>query len=369
MTSNLPNTTRMLRLVEYDALVQHLDMKLKLEPNSIRLVVGRWKIFEEWLSISDIRDISQSAVDDFLYYRKYKHVNPRTGKVGCENNTLNSYVFAFRMIKSYAQAKELQWHEAFSELVSFEKEEAEIDPLTVKEIESILIINIPYGRWRGRDPSDYLNPLYRAMILVLIYTGGRYENCQRLMVKDVFVDKQILRFRDLKNHMKFLDAWVPLFVIEQLKPFLNKDPDDLVFVSYASFLNKNFKKLIAPSTFNFELRKRAIRAEIKKRVHPHIFRHCFGTRMVENGVKLENVAKMLGHKDIQSSYRYYTHVSAQFLKVEKFKDPMVMKYLEQEEVYQSVRSRLTDMALPPKLFLYVVKRLHNEFLAHQNGTN
>ncbi|MGX8694834.1 MAG: tyrosine-type recombinase/integrase [Prevotella sp.] len=43
---------------------------------------------------------------------------------------------------------------------------------------------------------------------------------------------------------------------------------------------------------------------IKTRLHSHLGRHTFGTRMQALGAKLENVQKMMGHRDIRMTQRY-----------------------------------------------------------------
>ena len=43
---------------------------------------------------------------------------------------------------------------------------------------------------------------------------------------------------------------------------------------------------------------------IKTRLHSHLGRHTFGTRMQALGAKLENVQRMMGHRDIRMTQRY-----------------------------------------------------------------
>jgi len=38
--------------------------------------------------------------------------------------------------------------------------------------------------------------------------------------------------------------------------------------------------------------------------HPHLLRHCFGTHLVEQGVELNKIQKLMGHKDIKSTQIY-----------------------------------------------------------------
>lgn len=47
-----------------------------------------------------------------------------------------------------------------------------------------------------------------------------------------------------------------------------------------------------------------VKKHFGKKFHPHLLRHCFGTHLVEQGVELNKVQKLMGHKDIKSTQIY-----------------------------------------------------------------
>ena len=56
--------------------------------------------------------------------------------------------------------------------------------------------------------------------------------------------------------------------------------------------------------YNRHLKALGLMAGISTRLHSHLARHTFATYMLRNGVKIENVSKMLGHTNITQTQRY-----------------------------------------------------------------
>ena len=78
------------------------------------------------------------------------------------------------------------------------------------------------------------------------------------------------------------------------------------------FLNKRGKNLSRVMIF-YIIKDLAQKAEIKKNISPHTFRHSFATHLVEGGADLRAVQEMLGHESITTT-EIYTHLDRDYLR-------------------------------------------------------
>ena len=73
------------------------------------------------------------------------------------------------------------------------------------------------------------------------------------------------------------------------------------------FTNRLMRRL-NPQSVRTLINKYRVRAQITKRITPHIFRHTTATMLVENGTDIRIVQSLLGHSSIATT-QIYTHVS------------------------------------------------------------
>lgn len=57
----------------------------------------------------------------------------------------------------------------------------------------------------------------------------------------------------------------------------------------------------------------ASKAKIKKKVHPHLFRHNFATGVLENGGDIYDTQILLGHSSPTTTANVYAHLSPKYI--------------------------------------------------------
>lgn len=125
------------------------------------------------------------------------------------------------------------------------------------------------------------------LFIFQMYTGLPYSDMQAFNISDY-------RMQDGRwvNNGERIKTGVP-YVSSLLPPALR------VLEKYDMSIPK-----MNNADYNHQLKALGVMAGIKTRLHSHLARHTFATYMLRNGVKIENVSRMLGHTNITQTQRY-----------------------------------------------------------------
>ena len=150
------------------------------------------------------------------------------------------------------------------------------------------------------------NPKHKAALAVLYSTGMRRDELLNLQLNDIDPDRMVIRITTGKGH-KSRDALLAVKTLELLRNYyMQTYPKPRKYVFEGK--DRPGKPYSATSLVKI-VKQAAIRAGIKKKVHPHSLRHAFATHMLEQGTNLKVIQKLLGHSSLRSTM-VYLHVAA-----------------------------------------------------------
>lgn len=176
--------------------------------------------------------------------------------------------------------------------------------LNIPEIEKILSAPKVQDKLGLRDKT----------ILELFYAcGTRVSELINLKVNDLFFDDEIIRVFGKGSKERLIP--IGSSAIKWIGKYLKKSRPLLMKKSKSEnnlFLNSHGTKLSRMGIWKI-IDKYVKEAGIKKKVHPHTFRHSFATHLLEGGADLRAVQEMLGHADI-STTQIYTHIDRDYIK-------------------------------------------------------
>lgn len=147
-----------------------------------------------------------------------------------------------------------------------------------------------------RDACDELRDL--AMIDLLYSTGIRVGELVRLNINDLNMEQRecVVFGKGEKERRVYFDAKTKIHLSEYIAQ--RNDDNPALFVS----LNGKHKRL---QISGVEIRLRELGRRLSlNRIHPHKFRRTMATRAIDRGMPIEQVQKILGHSQIDTTMQY-----------------------------------------------------------------
>jgi integrase/recombinase XerD len=263
--------------IGYRACPEEFLLKLELKRYANNTVKTYVQCFEKFINAqkeTDLLRINEQDVEKYL--QKLIQEKKSNSYV---NQMINSIKFYYEVVKEmpnrfYSIDRPIQ-KETLPKVISLEEVSAIIE--NTSNIKHRCIVSLLYSAGLRRAELLNLKPLdidsKRMVILVKNGKGGK----DRI----TFLDQSVLE--DLRVYFK---EWKP-------KEYLFEGEKGGMYStsSVMAIINKAAKK-----------------ANIKKKVSPHMLRHSFATHLLENGTDLRYIQNLLGHSSSKTT-EIYTHVA------------------------------------------------------------
>lgn len=276
----------------------YLKIEKGLAQNSIDSYSSDVKKLVVYLEENDIStspiEISQDDLQQFIY-TKAKDLNARSQArliSGLRN------FFDYLIFEDYRKTNP-------TDLIESPKIGRKLpDTLAINEID-LLINSIDLSKPQGERNRTILETLYSC--------GLRVSELINLQLSDLFFEEGFIRVIGKGNKQRFVPINIQTqkyisFYINDIRTHINvqKGFEDTVF------LNRRGKKLTRVMIFTI-VKDLAVKADIRKKISPHTFRHSFATHLLERGADLRAIQQMLGHESITTT-EIYMHLDKSFLK-------------------------------------------------------
>lgn len=181
--------------------------------------------------------------------------------------------------------------------------------LTPEEVEQIL------NNVKIDTPAGFRN---RVILELLWATGMRVSELSNLNFGDLNLEENEIRVfgKGAKERIVLISNRAKDYLIQYINsarkliaPNYNNgviNDDTPLFINSTAYRlqNKTIRKVINETVEKIEL---------PKKVTPHVFRHSFATKLIENGADLRVVQELLGHAGI-SNTQIYTHISMKHMR-------------------------------------------------------
>lgn len=281
------------------SILSQYDIKPALIPNGHPDLAAKIKLF---LAGKRLEGLSAITLDSYtLELRIFsEHVPKATDEI--TTGDIRVYLGEFDYLKTSSISKRLSvlksmfgWlanegiitKDVTKQIKPPKKEQRAPKSLTIEELEMI------------REAC--MTPRERAMIEVYYATGARLSEVQQLNREDI--DWQAMSVRVVGKGNKERTVYFSFKAAYHLKKYLMRRTDNVnaLFVTE----RRPYRRL-SEKGIQREVKVIANRSEVKKNVHPHIFRHTFATLMLNNGADLVAVQGLLGHTDPATTQIYAT---------------------------------------------------------------
>ncbi len=134
------------------------------------------------------------------------------------------------------------------------------------------------------------------LIKTLFQTGVRVSEFVNIKVEEFFFEEQMLLISKAKGGKS---RYIPILpeLAQELQTYMSDRRTGYLFETIHA-------TPYSPRRIQQMVKETAAEAKISKRVYPHLLRHSVATTLLERGMPLEQIQKLLGHSKLETTQIY-----------------------------------------------------------------
>src|SRR5436190_21685241 len=152
---------------------------------------------------------------------------------------------------------------------------------------------------------------HRTLLMTLYATGVRRAELTHLKVSDIDSKRMVIHIQGGKGRVD-RDVMLSPKLLEELREHWRRLPRKSSEWLFPGNRWHSSGQPIDTKTPRNACKQAAQQAGLKKKVYPHILRHCFATHLLEAGTDLRTIQILLGHRDLKET-AIYLHLSERHL--------------------------------------------------------
>lgn len=277
----------------------HLQLEKSLSPNTVEAYGLDLDKLIQFIELNEI----QGGPDNITLQQLQAYTRWIT-ELGMSERSQSRIISGIKSFYRYCLQEQISKTDP-TELLSAPKlKKALPDTLTFEEIE-LIISRIDLSKAEGTRNKAMLETLYSC--------GLRVSEIISLRRSHLYLDIGFVRVIGKGDKERLIPIGgeaikhILIYVNEiRSKMTEKKGHEDILF------LNRRGTSLSRIMVF-YIIKDLVMKANIKKTISPHTFRHSFATHLVEGGADLRAVQEMLGHESITTT-EIYTHLDRNFLR-------------------------------------------------------
>lgn len=266
--------------------------------------VDNYEILNLFLSAKEIEGCSLKTIN---YYRQL--ITPMLNDIdktidNISTEDLRKYLMEYKETKKVSKTSVDNIRRVFSSFFSWLEEEDYILKNPVKRIHRIKVPKVVKNTLNDENMEKIRqncnNVRDRAIVELLISTGIRVGELVKLNISDMnFSERECIVWgKGDSQRIVYFDARCKICLKEYLES--RNDSNPALFVSF----RRPYERL-GINGIEIVLKKIGKKSEIPH-LHPHMFRRTMATNAINKGMPIEQVQKLLGHMQIDTTMIYAT---------------------------------------------------------------